>query len=1437
VSSTCDLKDERNGVEKLLGRTERYQYVGAEYFGSRPNPPKEECLSQVVNSNVYVGIFGNRYGTIPEGENRSMTELEYCEAKAIRLPRLIYFKKKTAKSIDSDEDHATSEKLKKLKAKLKKDHHISYFVNPARLPGKVVVDLDKLETHEAINNTNRSYRSRLKNNDINGEVIPRKETDVIISKLLSPDARHDVLLTGAGGIGKSGIILQVLHMLDEKKCPFLAFRADELSAPQEFGGKLGLYEEDPVRLVQRLAEAAQGHRCVLAIDQLGSLGLARIRESGKPFHIDSIIEQAQAHPNMRLLIACNESDLENDEFLVDLFRRYPLADRLVVGTLPQEIVKELLEKWVPNVNLSSTQLQLLSVPLHLKLFMAGLGAPLDTSRLTTATYLFDSLWKNKNQALRNYGCSDGALVGVTDTMIDYMIRRQILLVPAEELDLYTHCANAMTSENILVSDGTCYSFFHESFFSYAFARRYFGDGDKLVSYLKRWEQHVFQRSLIRSLLEYGREKRFDDYLTTVETLLNDPDIEFHLKQAVLATLASLENPREEEWKPLARIVDDDLNDPRSEAIWRTVLYRSVNWFNMLDSNGVIGQWLDSSDEKLLDKVIMLLSKMQPLQSRRVAELLNPYVGKSETWGRRLKYIVSCAPLGIERTFFDLFLKIIDDGAFDEDIENAKGDFWNLLYSLHKSRIDWTCEAIGHFLSRSLTLSVMAGQLNPFDYGTGLLRNAQGTGGILLRSLPECAEKSPTKFVFEVIPFMLSVIYGTTDPESEAPLRDLVWRLRYCSGGYSVKDVMLSAMETAFRRIAADAPEQFADFADALGQYNYDTINYLIIRGYAANEQAFANKSVDYLCDNPARMEAGYGDGPHWATRELLVAVTPYCSEDKLARLEHTLLTYYSTYERTIKGHHFSGLAQFILLDGVTASRRSTAVTKRLQELTKRFGQDALEPPRGVVGGWAKPPIPEEEAALMTDDEWLAAIKSHDYENCSFVKDEVIGGARELSFVLQSQVKKDPTRFANLACAFPETTQHIYFEAVLRGIAQSEIVPQPETVFRICHYCHSFADRRFGLWIPDALASVKSAVLSKEELDILIWYATKDPNPTTEEDEISPLSEGAHVGDGLYLAGRNSVRGSSATAIAQVLFYDKDRPPDSKCLPRLMSAIEATCLDPSAAVRSCGAQILFYMLQYDQEIAINYLFRLLDIEEDALLITPPIRMILRDALGTRRNEIEPILQRMVRSKLPEVATAGAEHACDVATHTSRGYDLANECLSGDVNQRRGVANVCARRLPTARFKSFCQQALIQLFDYDDEEIRSTASSCFMYFKGDELSHSIKLIEEFLNSSAFTNNYHGLIVALERTTSELPSITPQVCKKFLDVLGDAAEAPKHIFEGQMVVRLVKRGYMENRTSKALQQQYHALINPMLEIGLYGAEEMATELSDLKLYAEKP
>src|SRR5215216_4598876 len=93
ISSTwLDLQAEREALGKAINQMRGAEFVGMEFFGSRPDKPKDVCLQEVSQSDVYVGIFGHRYGYIDPESGLSMTELEYRQARCLNRPCLIYLK-------------------------------------------------------------------------------------------------------------------------------------------------------------------------------------------------------------------------------------------------------------------------------------------------------------------------------------------------------------------------------------------------------------------------------------------------------------------------------------------------------------------------------------------------------------------------------------------------------------------------------------------------------------------------------------------------------------------------------------------------------------------------------------------------------------------------------------------------------------------------------------------------------------------------------------------------------------------------------------------------------------------------------------------------------------------------------------------------------------------------------------------------------------------------------------------------------------------------------------------------------------------------------------------------------------------------------------------------------------------------------------------------
>ena len=121
ISSTwLDLKPERKEIEKALHRMKSSTFVGMEYFGSQPNSAKEASLQNVDQSDIYVGIFGHRYGS-------GITEDEYRRATQRGLKCLIYIKEKNEPVLPShiEKDPRKLDKLRSLKTELQANHVVS----------------------------------------------------------------------------------------------------------------------------------------------------------------------------------------------------------------------------------------------------------------------------------------------------------------------------------------------------------------------------------------------------------------------------------------------------------------------------------------------------------------------------------------------------------------------------------------------------------------------------------------------------------------------------------------------------------------------------------------------------------------------------------------------------------------------------------------------------------------------------------------------------------------------------------------------------------------------------------------------------------------------------------------------------------------------------------------------------------------------------------------------------------------------------------------------------------------------------------------------------------------------------------------------------------------------------------------------------------------
>jgi nucleoside 2-deoxyribosyltransferase len=118
-----------------------------ESFPGSDQEPLSACLQIIDQADIYLGIFGFRYGYVPAGYDKSITELEYERAGQRGIPRLVFFMSdKHAIRVQDLEKGEGANKLKQLKEEIARTATVAFFSSPDELRLKIVESLLRYQT-------------------------------------------------------------------------------------------------------------------------------------------------------------------------------------------------------------------------------------------------------------------------------------------------------------------------------------------------------------------------------------------------------------------------------------------------------------------------------------------------------------------------------------------------------------------------------------------------------------------------------------------------------------------------------------------------------------------------------------------------------------------------------------------------------------------------------------------------------------------------------------------------------------------------------------------------------------------------------------------------------------------------------------------------------------------------------------------------------------------------------------------------------------------------------------------------------------------------------------------------------------------------------------------------------------------------------------------
>ncbi|WP_144127898.1 DUF4062 domain-containing protein [Catellatospora sichuanensis] len=202
VSSTL----EELAAERAAARTAIEQLRLAPVMfesGARPHPAQDVYRAYLAQSDVFVGIYGDRYGWV--GPGMTVSGLEDELQRATDLPRLLYVRS-PAPGRDPE--------LARMLDRIRQDGRTSYkkFTDAAQLRELILTDLATLLAE-------RFGKPQPPVRETEVAAPPAPATALIgrdgdldrIAALLDSDERRLVVLTGAGGIGKTRLALAVMQ--------------------------------------------------------------------------------------------------------------------------------------------------------------------------------------------------------------------------------------------------------------------------------------------------------------------------------------------------------------------------------------------------------------------------------------------------------------------------------------------------------------------------------------------------------------------------------------------------------------------------------------------------------------------------------------------------------------------------------------------------------------------------------------------------------------------------------------------------------------------------------------------------------------------------------------------------------------------------------------------------------------------------------------------------------------------------------------------------------------------------------------------------------------------------------------------------------------------------------------------------------------------------
>jgi len=1218
----------------------------------------------------------------------------------------------------------------------------------------------------AIEVLQREFTESIRPQLIDGAPIQRSETSILIDAI---NNGQNVIVSGAAGYGKSGVLYELTEYLRHEKIPYLPIRLDRRE-PENTAAQFGLQMGLPDCPVFSLSALAGERQSVLILDQLDAIRWTSAHSNNALDvckELERHVELKRLHGDRVSIILCSRTfDLEHDPSIRNWLagERAKEFVKIEVKELPFENVEKLVGS--PFSQMTKKEKSLLANPLNLS-FWVELSHAGTVPRFRTATALMREFWKNRRWILHDQASITPDQVDqVLTPLIDYMEKYGKISAPERIIAAWPRISEALFSYGILQQSASKISFCHQRYLDYLVANRLLEQIDAGTGSIIEWigtkkKQSLFRREQLRQALAMLAEESPSRFLSTTKELLAAAEVRFHIKHLVLELIGSLEEMSEELGNYCLALLNDDF---WQQHILETIFFGHPPHVLFLCDKGIIGQWLDSESDDTVNRALWLLRSVADRSPDAVIEVLEPYIEKGGTWPGRINSALPWKTDEDSDHMFRIRLILFRLGEYPSFID------WKALCEKHSFRAVQLMEAV---LS---TWNVNGDE----SMGTQKSRIEKWYD-----KDSEAINKVVNDFPKETWDHLLPHIERLTRFESEAyDSHQEKWREHRYREDRIIEFArgVVELTSLAGKILAKEFPKDLLQRTKLLEASTSPVIQKILAEAYRYLPTGYTDQGITWLLANTARFQLGSGFGePEWQPAVRLVeALSPHCSERLFQRLEEAIVHYHApnekqsaeywlgTWKRGYFGHYW-GKAQHFLLPALSAARVQPSTTDLIQVLQRKFAGYSeyrfLKTGRiqgGCVGSKLDPNLEK-----ISDRAWLDIVRNTKVKNpnsrewIQITPDRVLEtSVRQFSSSLETIAKRYPERFARLALRFPDDVDPAYISAILAGCGQKDPDSNlPEevkkswepakviTVEAVIEKLLSGNDRETAASFCRIISKRYEENWSEATLAKLVHYAQNHPDlePGKLNLHCDKSVDEAPV-DILFQNTMNCVRGMAARTIKLLLW---EHP---QLFEKLRPGIEALIRDHHPVVRMAAAEMLLPVLNIDKDQAVEWF--VLACEKDLRVAASPRGIRFYNyTIPSHIDRLDPIIRQMISSPWDDVSKEGARQI--TARWLYHGYfeEEFVACQSGKVPQRQGVADVAAQLLRDRAHSEVCQKILRPLLNDPDKEVRNKLHRLF--HKPDCLVDvTLKsFILQYINSLSFADDPDSLIWMMKDYTGSI------------------------------------------------------------------------------------